>query len=164
MLRDGGVLPREAESEGGRRPECLGERLARTPDQGRPACARNSHSDAGNKPQIQHRWTQQEPRGSWRSSCRRHPITTAVYYCCTRTVVGPSVLHTATGTNCRAVTLLQHPPTPCPCCGRSHQRQQSLTPCKPPRCSSLVRGPRGAAAGRPPAKGTQRAPRGHEGR
>ena len=33
----------------------------------------------------------------------------------------------------------------------SHQRQQSLTPCKPPRCSSLVRDPRGAAAGGPSA-------------
>ena len=54
VLRDGGALPREGESEGGRRPECLGQRLARTPDQGRPACARNYHSDAGSKPER--RW------------------------------------------------------------------------------------------------------------
>ena len=32
VLRYGGALPREAESEGGRRPECRGKPLARTPD------------------------------------------------------------------------------------------------------------------------------------
>ena len=55
VLRHGGAPPLEAESEGGRRPECTGQRLVRTPDPGRPACARNSHSDASSKHQSQHR-------------------------------------------------------------------------------------------------------------
>ena len=55
-------------------------------------------------------------------------------------------------------------PTPRSCCRCSHQRQHLLTLCERPRCSSLVRDLRGAAAGRPPAKGTQRAPREHQGR
>ena len=62
------------------------------------------------------------------------------------------------------VTLFQHPPTPHSYCHRrSHQRQ--LTPYKAPRCCTLVREPRGAAAGGPSApsptdaKGSARTPR-----
>ena len=59
---------------------------------------------------------------------------------------------------------LPQAPTSRSSCRCSHQRQHLLALCERPRCSSLVRDLRGAAAGRPPAKGTQRAPRGHQGR
>ena len=62
-----------------------------------------------------------------------------------------------------AEQLLLHPQTRS--CWGSHQRQQSLTPYKAPRCSSLVRGPRSAAAGGPsdPAQRTHIVPQGRKG-
>ena len=98
----------------------------------------------------------------WRCRLRRH--LERVYKLLGMMLVGPGgkTNHTTVTSFFHAEQLLLHPQTRS--CWGSHQRQQSLTPYKAPRCSSLVRGPRGAAAGSPAAKGTQRAPRGHQGR
>ena len=80
-------------------------------------------------------------------------------------LVGPGgkTNHTTVTSFFHAEQLLFHPQTRS--CWCSHQRQQSLTPYKAPRCRSLVRGPRGAAAGGPsdPAQRTHIVPQGRKG-